>query len=88
MEKAGEDSPCQEVWQHWETGSSWRGCAEGVWVEVAGFLLRKKRIFKSFNDDVSVETESEDPGKRGQKPVARGLGMAWEKHQGPMVLTV
>lgn len=33
-------------------------------VEVAGFLLGKRRIFKSFNDDVSVETEVEDPGKR------------------------
>lgn len=34
-------------------------------VEVAGFFLGKRRISKSFNDDVSVKTEVEDPGKKG-----------------------
>lgn len=65
MKQTGEDSPLKEVWLRWETGSSWRGCVGGIWVEVAGFLEAKRRIFKSFNDDASVETEVEDPAKRG-----------------------
>lgn len=65
MEKTGEDSPLKEVWLQGETGSTERGCAEGILVEVAGFLLGKRRLFKSFNDDVLGETEVEDPGKRG-----------------------
>lgn len=57
-------------------------------VEVAGFFLGKRRISKSFNDDVSVKTEVEDPGKKGWKSVERGLGMAWEEQLGPTSLTV
>lgn len=66
MEKTEEDSPLKEVWLQRETGSSWGAVRKGCWLKsLVSSLLGKKRISKSFNDDVSVKTEVEDPGKKG-----------------------